>query len=406
DEGRDLNSRVGIASPDFLTEQRDILNGDGDERIWPNDAGAAGQDPNPPDTDGQRIEALLARGAGTPDELACERLRIGFYTNVACATLDSMAPLDQSVTIIPNDELEFPERNDLPTPLNDIVVSVFSLNRIPAIGEGSGASDDFAGPFRQATIDGVNTHNGSVPAVSQVDYTPLVGQAPRNGAGNPNIEATQVMITGRFPANANECESDWRDPFDIDANGVYDPYEIDDERLNIMNNGGILMDSVTEDKYNITGVGNSQDALRGFALTGKWRAVNSGECMGSEWDIIRMENLVNLRNSNPTEIEAAELPERQGLVLVEVFWRHDLLLDFPLMGGFLQMFGAGSAARDETTGQDTGESYIKVWAAFPLATVNLSLDPAQTCAELLFLDGLDDDEYEGPGSLLPTGCEP
>ncbi|MEL7236972.1 MAG: TadE family protein, partial [Chloroflexota bacterium] len=233
DEGRDLNSRVGIASPDFLTEQRDILNGDGDERIWPNDAGAAGQDPNPPDTDGQRIEALLARGAGTPDELACERLRIGFYTNVACATLDSMAPLDQSVTIIPNDELEFPERNDLPTPLNDIVVSVFSLNRIPAIGEGSGASDDFAGPFRQATIDGVNTHNGSVPAVSQVDYTPLVGQAPRNGAGNPNIEATQVMITGRFPANANECESDWRDPFDIDANGVYDPYEIDDERLNI-----------------------------------------------------------------------------------------------------------------------------------------------------------------------------
>ncbi|MEM6283275.1 MAG: TadE/TadG family type IV pilus assembly protein, partial [Chloroflexota bacterium] len=310
DEGRDLNSIVGVAAPAFLSEQRDTFTG-GPEVRSPNAAPLAA---DPPVDDAQRVEGALARGAGTPDELACERLRIGFYTNVACATLDSMAPLDQSVTFIPNDELTFPGENDLPLPLNDIIVSVFSINRIPALVGGSPSIEEqranqFAGPFRTVTQTGVANHNSiHGGTLSEIDYTGVPGQAPRDAGNNPNPAAAQVMVTGRFPANANECESDWRDPFDLDNNGAFNAWEIDDERLNILNNGGILMDSVDEDFYNITGVGNSPEALRGFALTGKWRAANSENCMGSEWDIIRMERLVNLRTGEPTEQEVLELP--------------------------------------------------------------------------------------------------
>ena len=44
----------------------------------------------------------------------------------------------------------------------------------------------------------------------------------------------------------------------------------------------------------------------------------------------------------------------QGLVLVEMHWMHDLLINFPFLRPFLGVFG------------DTENIVISVWAAFPV----------------------------------------
>jgi hypothetical protein len=45
------------------------------------------------------------------------------------------------------------------------------------------------------------------------------------------------------------------------------------------------------------------------------------------------------------------LPEKQGLVLVEMFWKHDLLLAFPVFSPVYNVLGENAT--------------LSVWAAFP-----------------------------------------
>jgi hypothetical protein len=191
--------------------------------------------------------------------------------------------------------------------------------------------------------------------------------------------SAQIMVTGRYPSNANECSTDLRDPFDIDADGELDIWEIDETRQVILNDGYTLMDSGT--------TADTDKNVRGFALTGRW--VTNDGCIGSEWGVRRIEKLVNLPGVYETEVQ--QLPERQGLVLVEAMYRHDLLLDLPLFGGIFNMFGAGG-------GQDSG--YITVWAAFPLPSVRFNLDFERNCSDLLLFDTMTDGV---PNSLVPQG---
>jgi len=439
DESRDLDTISGIIAPHALRVQ--------------------GVDVTEMRIGGTYEDSVLARGATASDETPCEVFLIGFYTNVACATLESMAPLDQTVIMTPLEDMLPPgdtdedgdveDPNALPHPWNDIVVSAFSLNRIPAVIPGGCSGDvacintnSLAGPYRTKTGNGVDAINAAWDALidsAEDDIDAIQADASlteeeketaiaelladieryesykinytladrQEEAPSDNTAAAQVMVTGRFPSNANECQSDWRDPFDINDNGQYDAFEIDDARLNVLNRGGVLMDRAATDQPDVGG-----ESLRGFALTGKWRATNTEGCRGSEWDLLRIERLVNLRSQDPTEADTLRLPERQGLVLVEIFWRHELLIDLPLFDTMLTMFGAGGAGREE--GNEVAEGYIKVWAAFPMSTVNFDLDLDQICDDLLFFGGTDDPatddggvndaEYEDDGTTI-LECE-
>lgn len=310
----------------------------------------------------------------------------GFYTRVACTTLDSLSPLDDEFYLLVNSSgnrnanddfvpngLYQPDDNfALVVPRNDVVVSAFSLNRVPSLPDcAPGCTDkynerreDVFAPYRD-------------PGETDADF---IGGAPINDNGTPDdasddfvdTGSAQIMVTGRFPSNANECAndpSDVRDPFDIDRQNDLDTWEIDEVRQVILNDGFTLFDAgnpATTDKN-----------VRGFALTGRW--VTQDNCIGSEWGVRRIEKLVNLPGVYESEVE--QLPDQQGLVLVEVMYRHELLLDLPLFGGIFNMFGSGG-------GQDSG--YIMVWAAFPLPTVRFDLNFERDCDDLLLFDTVTD----------------
>jgi hypothetical protein len=72
--------------------------------------------------------------------------------------------------------------------------------------------------------------------------------------------------------------------------------------------------------------------------------------MGSQFTIARIEELVNLPNFDLTSDQREFLPT-QGLVLVEIFWQHELFLAFPAFSPLLDALG------ERTT--------ISAWAAFP-----------------------------------------
>lgn len=353
-------------------------------------------EPNPWTTD-------KTQGSSRPQ--CSDLFNLGFYTRVACQAWISMSPLDEDVLAVPINgpaddwnlnRIDDPvnpgaEPDDPPHPSNDIVVSVFSLNLVPAGCNGSTdglcsdtdyatLTDSLQRPFRLAADD----TTGDTEAQDFANLAPVELDAGGN-PGSRNPDAAQIMVTGRYPSNANECASDTRDPFDVNGNGSLDPWEIDPARLNVINGGNSLFDTAAQDQFSVDFDGNGADetlSFRGFSFTGKWPRGADGGCIGSEWSVSRMERLVNLRDANVTVNEMGFLPDRQGVALVEMFWRHELLIDLPFFGSIFRMFGASG-------GPDDDSGYIRVWAAFPISSVSFDLDLSRTCDDLLFQDGAD-----------------
>ncbi len=312
---------------------------------------------------------------------------VGFYTIAACTAFRSMEPLDR--TVYPNisaaDDSIVRERLSLdagdPIPRNDIVVSVFSLNLVVPFDEASATCTD---------ADDVGLCEGFIQGLERpFEVNPNGGFTNKAETAN----GAQVMVSGRFPANANECADDHRDPFDMDGSGGFDPMELDAARLTVLNS--------SDDDAVLWEAGQADDRnQRGFVLTGRWAhdVLDSGgnlsQCFGSEWNLHRLEALVNLQGipdtANPgstiiREEDLNRLPERQGLVLVEIFWRHDLLLDLPFYGEIFRMMGSGGP------GDDGNNTYIDVWAAFPVSTVTFDLEYDRTCDDILILDNAENE---------------
>lgn len=252
---------------------------------------------------------------------------LGFYARIACFTIESIRPL--SIDTTDN------------TILDDVVVSVFSVNVIPAPTDARLTSD---GRDNLQTLQTATTK----PFLRQ--SAAEIGTPPGGDANSP-----QAIVTGRFPANANECDNDHRDPFDINDNSTFDVYEIDQTRERIMD-----PDNDGTNDYTLYDAG--RETQRGFAYTGKWQVEGVPGCVGSEWNIDDVERLMNLRGSQPNQRMFEVLPDRQGFVLVEIFDRHDLLLNLP---GFSPMF--------DLLGGEQG-TYIRVWAIFPVPAVEFALD--------------------------------
>lgn len=249
----------------------------------------------------------------------------GFYNNVVCIMLRSMPPLQ----IRDNDR-------------DDIVVSGFALLRVDP------------------------TRNN--PAVPSPDIPWLGANRPvRNPDGTP-AEISQVVVAGRYPTNANECDvglsagtpvvQAWepRDPFDFNENN-----RIDVTQLSNPSNPLEILNEYDEVRVPGSGYGYDTRAATvalaekqvGFSWFGNRVIPNTG-CIGSIWRMSDIERLVNLPDFNLTDNVQRRLLPSQGLVLVEMYWQHRMLLNLPVFTYLLQL---------------GGDPVIYVWSAFPLPSV-------------------------------------
>jgi hypothetical protein len=280
----------------------------------------------------------------------------GFFNLVACTVLDSIDPLTLKIgetckTYWTGDD----GNNDgVVGCLDDIVVSAFSVQKVKS---GPAADDD-------------------------IDLN-----APPNG--NPNgknyNDGHQVVVVGRYPYDANECQGggnnlDGRDPFDYIVNGEsdvwYAPNPVDpskDVRIELE-----LIKSYTESSDGNVTVefrDGGAEFQRGFVWTGQHRIENNLgiECYGSEWDTEDVERLMNLPEfiNDGNQDRLSYLPS-QGVVIVEIFWQHHLMLADPGPYADNAAFPIWSAAYGLFS-QSPSSEVIHVWAAFPAPSAQPSI---------------------------------
>jgi Flp pilus assembly protein TadG len=263
-------------------------------------------------------------GCGRPD-------LTGFYNDIACTMLSSLDPLSLDGT----------------NGVDDIVVSGFSIDMI-------NPADDETGAFVNQAWLGANR--------------PLAGDVP------------QMVVVARYPTNANECDAvetapgsgiygslEPRDPFDFNENDHIDKYS------SIIGGSGIVYPYIWNDDFSeidpgydgVQGTVEQNEKQIGFVWFGQHRIepipqAGGGEretlCLGSEWTVAEIEQLINLTGYVPTTTPAdRELLPGTGLVLVEIHWQHEMLLKLPVFNPVFNMLSP-----------DGEPPEIYVWAAFPL----------------------------------------
>lgn len=241
-------------------------------------------------------------------------------------------------------------------------------------------------PLRMNPYNGVDDIIVSAFSLALVDlsHTQAVASTfPNNWAMNfPNrpleADTPQLLVVGRYPTNANECQAnefgdpaptiyDPRDPFDINGNGQIDLREAPavplpgmTYNINWFNelSGYDPLGSVNIEDGAI--VSSSLEKQVGFMWYGNHVIENTG-CIGSDWSLRDVENLVNMRNFARDDEERRRLPN-QGIVLVEMFWEHEMLLQIPVLSPVFEIM-----ARD-------GKPDLSLWAMFPLPAVEPYLD--------------------------------
>lgn len=249
---------------------------------------------------------------------------IGFYNEVACRTINALDPLS-----LRNADALDHEATD------DVVVSAFALQVL-----------------KGHYLDPDDTHTVAHPVPDPPD-------------------ATQSVVVGRYPINANECEinpdgtarrSTERDPFDLNSNGAWDVKALstnpDIATYQTINTH--FEEAPGFDPYNPT----RPERQVGFSWYGNHRVGGTGAtagCIGSRWSIADVERLVNLptyltQGDSDEEREARRaLVPSQGIAMVELYWEHKPLLNLPFFEPIFRVFS------DRAT--------IEVWAAFPLPAV-------------------------------------
>jgi hypothetical protein len=271
--------------------------------------------------------------AGSPSERP-------FYTEVICTMIASMEPL----------------RFDATNAVDDVIVSAFAFELVDL----------------QLDIDDTTDIDTGFPW--------LGANRPLAGTSNPDLP--QVVVVGRYPANANECDAvinpsnpaqllslEPRDPFDFNENGRADRWA--------ENPASIALPNYYHEDFSelagydaVAATNNDRERQVGFTWFGQHRIVTEVGgvtaqtlCLGSEWTQAELERFMNLRLSEFVPDEAASVADipnvrqqrnmlpGQGLVMVEVFWQHKLLLNLPFFTVLAQ------------------NSEINVWAAFPLPSV-------------------------------------
>jgi hypothetical protein len=257
---------------------------------------------------------------------------IGFYNFLACVMLRSVDPLPfgraERIALGAAETDTFPD---------DIVISAFAVQAVDP----------------QDNIWGTGPNKVDR---SDVKYWPL------GVNGGP-----QALVVGRWPTNANECHykedgtfydtvnpagngKDGRDPFDWITNSNYTLHPANatippNERLPRHYLEIAPLDSTVPERQ------------RGFAWVGSHR-IQGTNCYGSEWDLKEVEDLINLSNFGLDTAQRRYVPS-QGIVLVEMWWKHETLSQFlglsPVISPVFAILGT--------------DTVVSVWAAFPLPQV-------------------------------------
>jgi hypothetical protein len=231
-----------------------------------------------------------------------------FYNEIICTMITSMEPLSLH-----------PENG-----IDDIIVSAFSLQLI------------------DATVHG----DWLVPAYDDSEL--------------------QMVVVGRYPSNANECEvasngslfplggREGRDPFDFNGNSKQDVLPPFEDPV-IINNDNDFTELAGYDAP--TGDVTTAEKQVGFSLYGNHK-IDGTLCLGSDWTMSQMEALMNVPSFGLLSNPEKEMLPSQGVVLVEIFWEHEMLLKIPILS---PVFSA--------VGNEDGKMVIDVWAAFPQMAV-------------------------------------
>ena len=192
-------------------------------------------------------------------------------------------------------------------------------------------------------------------------------------AGNYDSSYPQQVVAGRYPSNANECDviqdasgnavlssrpgDENRDPFDINGNGKRDiaPPDVPNPAIP-SETVGVFTEQVGYDQR-VTTVQADAEKQVGFSLFGNHK-IPGTFCVGSNFTIEQVETMMNLTNYDlDTNVRKDYLPS-QGLVLVEIYWEHEMLLKIPVLSPVYTVVGNAD-----------GKMIINVWSAFPLGSV-------------------------------------
>jgi len=257
-----------------------------------------------------------------------------FYNTLVCRMFDAMSPL----AFRAND----PSQPASPTNGNgvdDIVVSAFQLQTI-------------------------NPSDPNIPAAMRLPgVIDTVTGYPTN--------QQQVIVVGRYPTNANECTSE---PASVTDRDLRDPFNYINYTVAGNTNGtrNYIVPSGADVEanrlyYENAGYDAGPEYQRGFAFTGQHVILSTlsnaagTKCYGSEWTIDRVEQLMNVGNFSLNAAQRNNLPS-QGLILVEMFWQHTLLLRNPVFNPVFNILNDPSNPNGNGT-------IISVWAAFPLPSI-------------------------------------
>jgi hypothetical protein len=187
-----------------------------------------------------------------------------------------------------------------------------------------------------------------------------------------------MMVVGRYPTNANECDAvetapgsntftasmDPRDPFDFNSNLRIDRW------TSVTGDPTVVYPFIWNSSFSELYPGyddNQVDLLLkekqvGVSFIGQHRAVLTRPdgsqlqtlCLGSEWSIADVEQMLNLSGYVSTAGER-DLLAGTGLVLAEIYWQHEMLLKLPVFNPVYNMLSP-----------DGEPPTVYVWAAFPL----------------------------------------
>jgi len=301
----------------------------------------------------------------------------GFYSFIVCIMETSLDPLE-----IRTNEVD------------DIVVSVFAVQPVNnAIY--SGTEPSLADPSEsRPRYRSFPPHSEPVTPTEEIykvtyDLNGAGGTGEDRAVNKIYPPGMQSIVVGRYPINANECTnagddiatttilpgdpSYEPDPFnylDSDANGVTSSQFASGEEwvLEVRDTEG--------NAFSDTGA----EFQRGFSFMGQHRVDDPNVfCFGSEFTVAEVERLINMPDFIEPDLydpppttpidpyndwvldvydsqDERMFFESQGITLVEIFWEHDLLLNFPL-------FRPLQEAYDD-------EMVIALWSAFPLPTVS------------------------------------
>jgi hypothetical protein len=326
-------AKVGARRGPFMQIENSPLNWVEASGAW----GAASLAPipalgfDPTSTNALNSRRYTSRGLSPAGCAAIPGDELGFYNIIACTVRQSLDPLQIRTN-----------------GADDIVISVFALQNIK-IG---------------------------------TEINPAVRGPATTYANRP-----QVVVVGRYPIPANECNYTGmdtslipreRDPFDWIDNGSVDwefvPNPLGGPNIRMIYELGYY-DEVTGEVVGY--IDTADERQRGWALLGQHRIRGAdGDdtgCFGSDWSTLQVQEMLNMNNFFQNDEERNYLPS-QGIVLVEVFWQHALLFeDLPVFSSTYSPFswalGFGSG--------DPNAGVIRAWAAFtaPSAEPNINFDP-------------------------------